>query len=288
MSDQPTAEPEKPVPTKKEWTRGDKIAFWASAFASLACAITAAGVYVTWVQYRASVTQYQATERQRQVDNERSERTQFLILIQSLSGGEVKLHAATIEYGDTNVLGSIMAEMNSELLMLLLQAESLLPHMEDRKLVTEVEYSILAKHALQQGFRDRFAKYCDKANTSQNPTIRSNIEMFRGMNEYQLNNLDDALKHFEEAIDIYRKSKLVDSDKAGGEIQVYVTWIEMELDFGDKTFNTAEKYIKKGEAELERVRSGGLRESGKKYFESKKKEIADRRSNLTKVDDQKK
>jgi hypothetical protein len=163
--------------------------------------------------------------------------------------------------------------------MLLLQAEQLLPDMEEMGAITEDEYMVLAHHAAAEGQDEKARKWAELASKSDDPVNKANAHFVYGAIAYMKNNLDPAHKEFEEGLRIIGQSKkLIAHEQSLKLVQAYVLWSGLEMEYGDQGYQKVEDIVKRGQAEAERIRPGVIRSSAEGILKNKLDEIERRRA----------
>lgn len=251
---------------------------WLNDFSGLIAMISA---LVASLAVITTVAIYLSNRSQQKADTQRSNRAVFLGVLQGMRNAEGRHAEIGEQYRNSNILGTLDEVVVSQSLLLLLQAENLLPEMEKAKSVTDAEYLVLAEHSLAQGFDANAKKYGEQAYKSESPHIRARVEQLYAQLEYQAGNAEKGRDGFTKAIRTYdAASSLLAHDRAAGAMQTSVTWVKYEMEFGDQSFNKAEDIISEGEVYLDKLRTGSLKNSGVKVFNEQRAEIKKRRQEV--------
>lgn len=252
-----------------EWYKANKsdIAFWVSIASMLGSIGAVAATVGTYVDGKAQHTE----------ERNRDERLQFLGHLNSISDARKEFYTITDTQKDSEYLGSVQAQINSQCSVLLAQAVTLLPALRERGVVTDSEYVLLARESLHQGERSQAKKYADIAVKSANPETKADATWIAGSVLYMNGEMGKGYEEFDDSLEILDKAKeLLSEIRIVGKVQVIVTWSEMEIDFGDQSYERAREIIKRGRDLLPRVRGIALRDSARKFFDQKDKEIEER------------
>jgi tetratricopeptide (TPR) repeat protein len=222
-------------------------------------AITAVGV---------SIRHYNATEAQRRAEDARERRIQFLDLLNTIAARRREHYTVSETHKEAATLGTMQASISAQCLLMLIQAEALLPDVEKQGVVYPAEYLLLARESLNQGLYEAAERYSNSALTSKNPEIRADATSVIGSIRYLQGSLDEARDKFEESLAIFDGAKeLLAESQHSGKIQICVSWCELEMDFGDQSYKKAEEIMGVATSLLPKVRSDSFRDSAKLYFD---------------------
>ena len=228
-----------------------------------------------------SIWHYNATEGQRRLENDRERRETFLQTLQDMVAGEGTAYQVVEEYSHSDNLGGIQLSVKMQLLMLFLQAEHMLPDMQRLHAVSEPEYLVLGEHALYQGFDDKAEIYWKKAIDSKNPKVKAQAQVLEGSVTYARGKPGHARKAFERALRTYEESStLLEQEQVWGQVQICITWSMYELNFGgDSGQIKTEAIVTDGRNYAAKLHPGPIKDSAKRFFDLRMKEIEEHRAN---------
>lgn len=211
-----------------------------------------------------------------ELEDARNARAEFLSLLEQAEANELMHHQVTVEYQQSTNLGSMQNAVTERLKVLLLRAEELIPRLTRQP--TETEHLILAKGFQRTNARNKAKQFAIKATASADPQIRADALCIIAACDLAGNNKVEGRAGFEQAIKVFKTAAgLWGEDRIAGQVQVCVTWCELEADYG--TDEWVEKVMKRGREYADQLRDGSLRDSGIKFFNSAACELKKRRFN---------